>query len=63
MAVSESAIGGKANGSDVLDPSRDTNDVDRCLEATVDAIIAKGVDRATIIEALIRTAVALARGR
>lgn len=63
MAVSEIAVSGMANGSAVLDPSSFVTAADGCVEATVDSFLEKGVDRATIIRALSRAIVALARGR
>ena len=58
----DDAGGDRANGNAVLGPS-DFVAADGCVEATVVALLQKGVDSATIIEALNRAIVALARGR
>ena len=49
--------GAEANGDDVLSPS---SDAIRCIEAAVDELVERGVDRATISKVL--TAIALAQG-
>ena len=49
--------GATANGSDVLSPS---GEAIRCIEAAVEDLVEKGVDRAVISKVL--TAVALAQG-
>ena len=54
------AGGGKANGSAVLDPSKDKSDVLGYVEAAVAVLVAIGIDRARLIEALNRSAAALA---